>query len=162
VKCNRCGKPARHIIYHTANSKNEVLLLCDECFVAGGFVKLAPGARLAAKASNVFCPRCNTRLNEFLQSGYLGCPACYVAFAKEIQEIIPKIQVIEEVNGRAVIRHKGKRLTKTQTASAIPVQLTNEQKIELLKMDMNRASKEQRFADAQRYYQEIIKLGGSV
>ena len=75
-----------------------------------------------------------------MQSGYLGCPECYRAFAEEIANILPQTQV--------GTRHKGKALK-----PAAP--LSKQQKLEQLKYEMDRASKEQRFDDAKKIYDEI-------
>ncbi len=38
------------------------------------------------------CPNCGMRLSYFLDTGMLGCPSCYDAFAPEINRAILQIQ----------------------------------------------------------------------
>ncbi|MBE5756706.1 MAG: hypothetical protein E7342_02785 [Clostridiales bacterium] len=41
---------------------------------------------------NKVCPKCNTTLYEFVETGMLGCPFCYQVFANEVNEMILKVQ----------------------------------------------------------------------
>ncbi len=52
------------------------------------------------------CPKCGRRVQEFKQTGILGCPYCYVAFKEEVTEYLTETQ------GR--LTHEGKcpKLTK--------------------------------------------------
>ena len=165
MNCSRCGRPAKHFFSQTVNGKNSVLFLCDDCLVAGGFVKFEHTVK-PAKTNNIICPYCSTRLNEFLQSGYLGCPACYAAFGKEIANVLPQMQVGVQHKGKRLTRAQGGAVQERQSADKPPLSepsaLTAEQKIAKLKIEMERASKELRFGDAQQLYREIIELGGKV
>ena len=90
MKCSKCGKQAVHFFSRKINGKSSVLFLCDDCFRAGAVFDFSTSAKPDKTKS---CRQCGTRLNEFLQTGYLGCSNCYVAFADEIQKILPQTQV---------------------------------------------------------------------
>ena len=37
------------------------------------------------------CPKCKTKKSDFLETGMLGCPECYYAFEKVIDEFLKNI-----------------------------------------------------------------------
>jgi protein-arginine kinase activator protein McsA len=79
-----------------------------------------------------------------MSRGFLGCANCYTVFHREIEEILPQMQVSS--------KHKGKVVPDKD--------MTKEEHIIWLKGEMNRASSAQDFVGAKRYYDEIVKLGG--
>ncbi len=91
-----------------------------------------------------YCPNCKTTLSSFYNTGMLGCPNCYIAFEKEIELALKKIQ------GRTF--HAGK----TPNISNIDRELLLE--YERLLNEKQRANIEGRFADMLRFSEELIDL----
>ena len=46
------------------------------------------------------CKNCGTRLSDYLNTGYLGCPECYKAFSEEIAYSLKRIQGSTENKGK--------------------------------------------------------------
>ena len=44
------------------------------------------------KSVNRVCTSCGTRLTDFNNSGYLGCPTCYKEFSEFLQPVIKRVQ----------------------------------------------------------------------
>ena len=90
------------------------------------------------------CKKCGRRLSEYLETGYLGCPDCYLAFADEIELSLKSIQ------GR--IGNKGKR----PFSDPVDKELLNE--YSKLLDERERAGIEGRFDDMARLSGEINEL----
>ena len=90
------------------------------------------------------CPQCKTRLDEFYNTGMLGCPYCYKAFEQEIRLALKKIQ------GRDF--HTGK----TPNHIALDKELINDYN-RLIK-DKETALLEGRFDEVARLSEEILFL----
>lgn len=41
--------------------------------------------------NDLICPNCKTKKSDFLETGLLGCPECYIAFEKSIDEFLKNI-----------------------------------------------------------------------
>jgi protein arginine kinase activator len=90
------------------------------------------------------CPDCGTRLDDFYNTGMLGCPTCYKAFNAEIKLALKKIQ------GRDF--HAGKTLGGTK----LDKELLDEFK-RLLK-EKEDATINGRFPEIKRLTEEILEL----
>lgn len=77
-----------------------------------------------------FCPKCFTTLQDFVSSGFLGCENCYKVFKTQVDSFIKSCQLSS--------KHIGKIYTSN---------LSNEQRIRELSLELNLAVKEQRFED---------------
>lgn len=90
--------------------------LCGECMdkmnssIASGDMKSLLRSILSAitgkdtsdnPKKEVVCPRCHTSLSKFIQTGRLGCPACYEAFHEQLQPMLLQI------HGR--VQHAGRK-----------------------------------------------------
>lgn len=77
-----------------------------------------------------FCSKCFTTLKDFVDTGFLGCENCYKVFKNEIESFVKSCQIST--------KHVGK---------IYATNLSNEQKIRELSLELNLAIKEQRFED---------------
>ena len=90
------------------------------------------------------CPSCGTRLSDYYNTGYLGCPDCYKAFEKEILVSLKKIQ------GKTF--HVGKK----PKADSIDKELLKEYR--LLLSAKETAGLEGRFADMAKINRKLIEI----
>ncbi|MBR6788222.1 MAG: hypothetical protein IKM44_00220 [Clostridia bacterium] len=104
--CEDCGK--RPAVYHMKNIINGVYTehyLCAECKEKRGFITPDFGLNnLFSAFGNPFatlygtqnkkikCSKCGYNIQDFLKSGYLGCPDCYEAFSEQITPTLAKMQ----------------------------------------------------------------------
>ncbi len=163
MKCELCHKAdAATAIHKEVDGETQELFVCRECAAAAaGAGKNAGGTRPAAAAegggmpplplmgmildaafeivgramsmSDQACPACGITRNEYRKRSRLGCPACYEAFAKELDTAIFDLHRSQ--------RHVGK----------MPRQA---------KDDMRRRNIEEALAEAVRaqHYEEAIEL----
>ncbi len=107
--CDECGKrPAVYYMKNVINGVTSERYLCEECKKKHGFIKpsmpdfgnlfSAFGNPLAAlydapvKKSRIKCPTCGYGSDEYLETGFLGCPDCYKAFESVIYPALGKMQ----------------------------------------------------------------------
>jgi protein arginine kinase activator len=110
--CDSCGE-REAVIHLTQIVDNSVttLHLCEPCaaekgvdtvaqvakyplgdFLAslGEAASPAPGSAAAAGAAAA-CPRCGATLQDFRQTGRLGCAACYVTFEAPLRDLLRRV-----------------------------------------------------------------------
>lgn len=103
--CDKCGKkPAVYYMKNVINGVATESYLCGDCKQKYGFTKanFPDFGNLFAAFANPFtglespraatCPTCGCTSGEYLESGFLGCPDCYNAFADIIMPSIGKVQ----------------------------------------------------------------------
>lgn len=87
------------------------------------------------------CPRCGTTIEEYRRSGLVGCAQCYTVFREEL------LKSVSHVQGKP--HHTGK----VPSAKEENYSFLLEQ--QLLKERIERAMREQRFADAEELRQRL-------
>ncbi len=114
MKCSKCGlREATTEVLHSINGHAEKLYLCDECAAAFrpdmGFDKLGIFDKLLGVSPmglvtnfgglfdtqsdrSIVCPDCKTTSEEFLQTGFVGCPRCYEVFEPLVRRTVKKLQ----------------------------------------------------------------------
>ena len=110
--CDDCGLfPATvHLMQVADGNETRSFNLCVECAKKRGIqisigeaaaddVSPAPVQRPAVRERE--CPSCRMKLSDFRHKGRLGCPACYGAFAEEIETLFRQVHGSSE--------HKGKK-----------------------------------------------------
>ena len=90
-----------------------------------------------------FCSQCFTTLTEFVNSGFVGCPNCYKAFASEIKAYVDENQFAQS--------HKGKLYIKPTHDSILD-------KISYYEKQLKLAIEEERFEDCRALKNKIISL----
>ena len=125
--------------------------LCDACFERLGgaleFAGLSPDA-VPAEEEALVCPVCGTTYEEYLQTGLVGCAACYEAFREKLMPVIRKI------HGRT--KHTGKHPLGDGTL----FELLQEQK--RLRGELERAIREKRMQDADKLNRDIRDISRMV
>lgn len=114
--CDECGKrPAVYYMKKTLNGVTTERYLCEECRNKMGFLQADMsdfGNMLAAFGNPFFgieapkqqavktCPTCGYTSQQYLDTGFLGCPDCYKAFENIVMPSIKRLQ--------KDVRHVGK------------------------------------------------------
>lgn len=122
MKCTKCGlKEATTEVLHRHNNRIEKLYLCNDC--AKGFRpdidddfdllnKLINGSPMGLVASfgglfdapttrTLICPECKTTSEEFIETGFVGCPRCYEVFEPLIVQTVKKLQQSDRHIGKS-------------------------------------------------------------
>lgn len=98
--CSRCKKnTARYTVQTGTGAGMRRESLCDSCYAA--FMRSRGVTRGSAGARSKACPFCGSTLEDYLQSGLLGCARCYETFSDELAGYIVRL------HGNTV--HCGKR-----------------------------------------------------
>jgi protein arginine kinase activator len=109
MSCDQCRE--REAVIHLTQIVNEqvtTLHLCERCAAEkgvespGGVVKTPLGSFLAAMGKNLpetepalrsgeTCGRCGGSLQDFRESGRLGCPECYRSFEVPLRDLLRRL-----------------------------------------------------------------------
>jgi protein arginine kinase activator len=107
-RCSACGERDSVIeLSHVEDGEVKQVPLCAKCAAEKGIQTPAAqadtplGSLLAAlsgegfktveKASEAPCPHCGATLEDFRQSGRLGCEVCYQAFGDQLRELLRRL-----------------------------------------------------------------------
>ena len=150
MKCQRCKEREAtvQIMQQIAGKKPQTFFLCETCaremgisipsFTKTGKAEGNPfasiwnlfpgsfdiGAETEEIAANT-CPTCNTSIDEFKKTGFLGCPDCYTAFAEQLDPIFLRTQMGKKHVGHRIGEHDLHSVTESDatagsTASSVP------------------------------------------
>ncbi len=124
MKCTKCGlREATTEVYVRKNDKVEKMFLCNDCAkdyrpdVGDSFdmlSKLINGSPmgLLSNLTNMFnepttraliCPDCKTTSEEFVKTGFVGCPRCYDVFRPIITQTVKKLQQSDRHVGKVPV-----------------------------------------------------------
>ncbi|MCH5351713.1 MAG: hypothetical protein J1F39_07085 [Clostridiales bacterium] len=111
MRCTRCGiREATVEVRQTVNNHTENLYLCSQCAAElrsdmeynknallgqmFGVQMGIPGfgGLFEADERVAVCPGCKTTSEEFLRSGFVGCPRCYEVFEPLVSRTVKKLQ----------------------------------------------------------------------
>lgn len=109
----------------------------------GGMLAPAHGSSTLPGPSR--CAHCGYTFHQFQHTSMLGCAECYNAFSPQMEIILRRAQ-------GGTVQHAGKTPARTGTT------FKQRRVIEGLRVDLDRAVKEQRFEDAARLRDEIRAL----
>lgn len=159
MKCDRCGKPS---VYHSTlivNGVSQSTNLCRDCAIKEGVFTSEPTNFFDdffsvfndflpyEEISDIACPVCKTRLNEYRHTGRLGCSNCYNVFKSEIDNILKRIAPFSQ-HKQDLIGSVGSKKSKE----------TKQDKVNKLREEMAQAVKEERYEDAAKIKKQIQKL----
>ncbi len=166
MKCELCQKAeAETAIHKRLNGEDQELYVCGAC--AREAARPAPArpspappevslplmsmildaafeiAGRALNTSEPACPVCGITRTEYRKASLLGCPACYEAFAKELEGAIQELH--------RSLQHVGK----------VPERYRLARRLRQLHADMEAAVKGQRYEEASALWEQIKRLGGA-
>ena len=120
-RCNQCGEQEGVIdLNHIEGSEVKTIHLCAKCAAEKGIQTAAAladtplGGLLAALGETglaaeptpdeeASCPRCGATLQDFRESGHLGCADCYTAFAEQLRELLRRLHGSAHHSGTAYL-----------------------------------------------------------
>jgi protein arginine kinase activator len=129
MSCDQCRE--REAVIHLTQIVNEqvtTLHLCERCAAEkgvespSGVVKTPLGSFLAAMGKNLpetvaaprsgeTCARCGGSLQDFRESGRLGCPDCYRSFETPLRDLLRRLH--------GSTHHLGERYAEHESAPAV-------------------------------------------
>ena len=154
MKCNRCPKQATlHITEVLDEDRFEEHHLCEQC--AHEYLydpqpkKAAKGDGAeedpeAAALNQKQCPQCGMKFVEFRNTGRLGCPHDYAAFAEELTSLL------ENIHGDT--RHAGK------SPRHLPQNQQTQTELTRLRRELQSAVSQEAYEDAARLRDQIRTL----
>lgn len=157
--CQKCKKnQATSHIKQVINGDVKEYFLCSKCadelgiygfvgsmdldldsFFSGFFSKPS-----LADSKRMICPNCKSTLSDISKSGKVGCSECYNVFRDELMPILQRLH--------GDVSHRGK-IPENALKS-----LSDEQKIEKLQEELEKAVKEQKYELAAKYRDEIHNI----
>lgn len=186
-KCQICGKPASFHYSTTVNGKTEEVNLCAECLAKhGGEIKgindftsfknlfsFGDDGGLDAFFGNVFgvepkkvgaiCPHCGMTAADIASNYKLGCSECYTTFKDLVRDMVANIGGGEHVgkkysfvgdNMKGVAtdaRNENKNISDNENSNVADDETR-------LQNELEKAVKEERYADADKIHKELLKL----
>ncbi len=122
MQCESCGqRPAAIHLTQIVNDSVTKLHLCEECasdkgVQTGAHLAKSPlsgllasmgqgsGGTIPAGADTVRCGSCNATLNDFRETGRLGCPDCYDSFTSHLRDLLRRLHGSSHHVGKAYQR----------------------------------------------------------
>lgn len=162
--CDECKK--NQAVFHTKIIKNGIVRtrhLCEECSkkyrVEDSFIKSFGGVEDLFSSftglmfgdsdpQRCICVKCGTTSDEFIKTGYVGCPDCYKTFENVMTPAISRIQ--------HDLRHVGKSPSGGDPKAELL------RKIEQLRVKQKQASDAEEYEKAQQYLDRINELKKSL
>ena len=166
--CQNCGRSeATTHIKRVVNGEATEHHLCAQCAQDLGYTDMFSGFSplslsdffgdmlgdmrgKAIGAGVTRCPKCGNSFNDIVRDSRLGCAECYRTFYDKLQPSL------ERIHGRAL--HNGKRVSVRVPENKQP---TKEERIAVLKNELDGAVKAQEFEQAAKLRDEIKELEGS-
>ena len=158
MECSNCGSPSAKLHKRLVGGAEIQMCLCSACYeklysksdVSERFARLFGDSGKKAKIKKV-CHSCGITLEEFRNTGLLGCTGCYTAFRNEIENSLRYCQWSSV--------HSGKKMNgATEEKYELVRELVREQ--EYIKAQMDRAFQEDDYklvAELKRRLQAIRK-----
>jgi protein arginine kinase activator len=155
MKCNRCPKQATlHITEVLGDERFEEHHLCEQCaheylYEPQSGKKAGKGEMVeedeeAAALNQKQCPQCGLKFVEFRNTGRLGCPHDYDAFAEELTPLL------ENIHGDT--RHAGK------TPRRLPQTRHTQSELSRLRRELQSAVSQEAYEEAARLRDQIRTL----
>lgn len=163
--CENCHeKPATvHLTDVTAHSKHEIHL-CEDCAKKQGVTiksymhkepagpdlvsqLVASPASETAGGRDRSCDTCGTTYRNFRSTGKFGCPGCYRSFRQGL------VSLLEKIHGRA--QHVGKVPLRASD------QIARQKELRTLRVELERAVRDEAYEEAARIRDRINDLEGS-
>lgn len=178
-KCQICGKPASFHYSTTVNGKTEEVDLCAECLAkhSGEFkgindftnfknlFSFGDDAGLDAFFGNVFgvepkkvgaiCPHCGMTAADIASNYKLGCSECYTTFKDLVRDMVANIGGGEHVGKKYSFVGDDMKEVATDVADEVKNVTDDETR---LQNELEKAVKEERYADADKIHKELLKL----
>ncbi len=162
MKCQSCGKKEATVKYYeNINGNTQKLYFCSDCADKLGISNIGDFSNLFSPIFATMpefdllekkkCSTCGYTLEDYSNSGVLGCQDCYEVFEKNLDEIFYKL------HGKN--RHvKLSELNENDSKKVQKIDKNIEDKISKLKEKLNECIKEEEYEQAAIIRDEIKKL----
>lgn len=186
--CENCGKKEANVKYtQIINGNKKEVLLCERCSKELGLDNISFNMPISFSSffSDFFdementeflpdinnikqlkCNNCNTTFEEFIDNGKFGCSNCYSTFEEKINPLLKNIHGSDTHIGRiGKIKQNNSKENDGKSTNGVQNDVKpegkinkEENKIEKLKQELNKAIKEERYEDAAKIRDEIKRL----
>ncbi|MGN1327830.1 MAG: UvrB/UvrC motif-containing protein [Clostridia bacterium] len=178
--CQNCGKNQANIRYtQIINGVKKEMALCESCAEEMGIdnVKINMPINFSNFLGDLFegyneaipsfikethnqCTSCGELYNDFIDTGLLGCPECYEIFDDRLDSVLKNLQGHTRHIGRKPlnISKKMENIGQNNIANKNSQDNKENNELEKLKVDLNKAIKEERYEDAATIRDKIKKL----
>lgn len=186
--CQNCGKNEVNFRYtQIINGEKKEMALCDKCarelglegldfsmpinfssFFSDFFNDYTEGFLPSfANIKTLECDKCGMTFDDFANTGEFGCGNCYVTFADRILPVLKKLHGSSNHIGRAYkesideLEDNKKRFEsaqKNKNNQSDSKKVKQENKLEKLQKDLQKAIKEERYEDAAKIRDEIKSI----
>ncbi len=179
--CQNCGKNQVTFKYtQVVNGVKKELNLCDKCAKELGLKDMSFSMPISFSSflgdffnaysdsllpsfmgtKELQCNNCGTTFDDFINTGVFGCDECYDTFEDRIEPLLRKIQGSNKHIGRG---YKNDDPTRKENNKKVEIKEESEEdktksKIDVLQKDLQKAIKDERYEDAAKIRDEIIKL----
>ena len=181
--CQKCNKHEASVKYtEIINGEKNEMMLCEECShelgldninfnmpinfssFFGGLLEDEYNSQefmpLFQTVKELKCKNCNMSYDEFVNQGKFGCPDCYDVFSTKIDTLLKRIHGSNEYLGRKTV---GKGFVSLQNEKNVKEDISRpqnqqENKLEKLQQDLKKAIADERYEDAAKIRDEIIKM----
>ena len=179
--CQNCGKNQVTFKYtQVVNGVKKELNLCDKCAKELGLKDMSFSMPISFSSflgdffnaysdsllpsfmgtKGLQCNNCGTTFDDFINTGVFGCDECYDTFEDRIEPLLRKIQGSNKHIGRG---YKNDDPTRKENNKKVEIKEESEEdktksKIDVLQKDLQKAIKDERYEDAAKIRDEIIKL----
>ncbi len=180
--CQRCNKNEANVKYtEIVNGEKKEMMLCEECSHKLGldninfnmpidFSSFLGGILedddynspefmpLFQNIKELKCDNCNMTYDEFINQGKFGCEKCYDVFSSKIDSIIKRLHGSNKYLGRKALGStlKNEEIKESKSESREKID-TKGNKLDKLQKDLKKAIAEERYEDAAKIRDEIIK-----
>ena len=148
MKCQSCGKKEATVRYYEdINGAKQELHFCEDCAKKFGFENFSemfspiftsiPDFFIEEKKEDK-CNKCGYTFENYLKTGFFGCPNCYEAFNDNLDELFMKL------HGKT--RHVEKNSKKLKESAK--KKLTKEEEIAILKGKLADLVKNEEYEEA--------------
>lgn len=169
MKCQSCGKKEATVKYHeNINGNKQTLYFCVDCAKKIGFSDFSDFSTFPgfSNLSNFFapifsvmpeynlleqkqCPVCGYTIEDYSNTGMLGCEECYKTFEENLDDLFYKINgknrhiKIEKSKTSNTINRNSKKDNKDSALES-----NNDKEISKLKKELEKLIKEEKYEEA--------------
>ena len=181
--CQKCNKNEANVKYtEIINGEKKEMMLCEECShklgldninfnmpidfssFFGGFLEdedynSPEFMPLFQNIKELKCDNCNMTYDEFINQGKFGCEKCYDVFSDKIDSILKRLHGSNKYVGRKALKNslENEKTDKIEKSENKDIINGKENKIEILQKELKKAIADERYEDAAKIRDEILK-----
>ena len=165
MKCQSCGKKEATVRYYeNINGEKQELHLCSDCAQNLGFTSFSnifspifaslQGYNLMEEPE--VCKVCGYSFDDYLKTGFFGCPNCYESFSDRLDDLFIKLhgksRHVKTLNSSK--ENSKKKITKKDNKD------TSSNELEKLKTKLEKLVKDEKYEEAAVIRDKIKEIEG--